>query len=49
MRLARDVGGELLAVTEQARVDRDKAMADAVALRLLAGHRVGDQGRTRQR
>ena len=42
------VGGELALLAEQAGVDRDKAVADIHALRLLRVHRVGDQRRSRQ-
>ena len=45
---SRHVGGEFLALAEQARIDRDEAMADAVALPLLCAHRIGNQARPRQ-
>src|SRR6516162_1717769 len=44
----RDVSSKFLGLTEQARIDRDEAMADVIALRLLCVHRVGDQTRARQ-
>jgi hypothetical protein len=42
------VGGKFRAVAKQARIDRDKAMADVVPLRFLGVHRVGDQRRARE-